>query len=133
MTVGDMPISAKVRNSSRILNFDDVSRSGIAVAQMAVDGLMLTALSYVALSFAIFLEHHEPGYVEYYLYLYPTIGAIVTMVFTFARSGVYNVFNAFDPISVLRVTVKRLVEVILLLTGCFFILKVSDDFSRMWL
>jgi Undecaprenyl-phosphate glucose phosphotransferase len=133
MTVGDMLISTKVRNTPRFLNFDDVSRSGIAAAQMAVDGLILIALSYVALSFAIFLEHHEPGYIEYYLYLYPTIGATVTMVFTFARSGVYNVFNALDATGVLRVTVKRLVEVTLLLIGCFFILKVSDDFSRMWL
>src|SRR6266849_5306354 len=98
MSVGDSLISTKVRNTSRIINFDGVSRSKIAVAQMAVDGLILTALSYVALSFAIFLEHHEPGYIEYYLYLYPTIGAAVTMVFTFARSEVYDVFNAFDPI-----------------------------------
>jgi hypothetical protein len=57
------------------------------------------------------------------------------MVFSCARSGVYDVVSAFSAFgrSLTGSTVQRLLEVMLLLTGCFFVLKVSDDFSRIWL
>jgi Undecaprenyl-phosphate glucose phosphotransferase len=54
------------------------------------------------------------------------------MIFGFARSGVYDLFDEFKRIGLLR-TIKCLVTVILLLTACLFILKVSDNVSRLWL
>jgi Undecaprenyl-phosphate glucose phosphotransferase len=131
MTVSDIPIARTERETERVTNFDKYSRTVITAVQMAADSLILTTLSFFSLGLVIFIQRHDG--IHYYLYCFPTIGASVTLVFSFARSGVYNVFNAFDHIRVLRSTVKRLLEVIFLLTGCFFILKVSDDFSRVWL
>src|SRR6266487_2858842 len=131
MSVSDITIVRKDRKSATTVSFDQFSRTAIAIAQMIADGLILTTLSFLSLVFVIFMQRHDG--IHYYLYLFPTIGACVTLVFSFACSGIYDVLNVFDRISVLRSTVKRLLEVILLLTGCFFVLKVSDDFSRVWL
>ena len=42
-------------------------------------------------------------------------------------------FDEFNHIAILRTTLNALCEVILLLTACLFILKVSDNVSRLWL
>jgi Undecaprenyl-phosphate glucose phosphotransferase len=131
MTVSDIPIARKDPKPFTSFNLDEFSRTVVAGAQMAADALILTTLSFLSLGVVVYLRRHEG--ISYYLYLFPTIGASLTLVFSLARSGVYDVFNAFDRIGALRSTVRRLFEVILLLTGCLFILKVSDDFSRVWL
>ena len=133
MTVGDIPIAGNDRKKSRIVNFDEFSRTLIAVAQMVGDALILAAMSYLSLNFVIFIQHHETQYIEYLSYTISTFGTTVIMIFSFTRSRVYDVFETFNRSTILRSTVKRLVEVIFLLIGCFFILKVSDDFSRLWL
>jgi Undecaprenyl-phosphate glucose phosphotransferase len=129
MTVGDIPIAGNDGKTSRTF-FYEFSRTLIAAAQMVGDGLILTTLSCVSLNFLIFMQHHDTSYIAYF---FPTVGATITMIFSFARSGAYDVFNTFGRYAILISTVKRLVEVVLLLIGCLFILKVSDDFSRLWL
>ncbi len=56
----------------------------------------------------------------------------MVVIFSFARSGVYDVFDEFKRIGIFR-TVKCLLLGILLLTACLFILKISDIVSRLWL
>jgi Undecaprenyl-phosphate glucose phosphotransferase len=131
MTVRDVSIEDRDRKVADSLHFNELDRTVIAVAQMAADGGTVMALSFLSLAFAIWMRRHDD--ITYVSYIPPTAATAVTLVFSYARSGVYDVFNASDRIGVMRRTFIRLGEVILLLTGCFFILKVSDDFSRLWL
>jgi Undecaprenyl-phosphate glucose phosphotransferase len=131
MTVSDIPVEQRDRKTAGTLHFTEFSRTMIAVAQMIADGCTVPISSFVSLSFAIFVQRHDN--VNFYLYAAPTVGATVGLVFGLARSGVYDVFNVVDRLGILRSTFRRLLEVMLLLTGCFFVLKVSDDFSRLWL
>jgi Undecaprenyl-phosphate glucose phosphotransferase len=131
MTVGDIPSAGNDRKRFRTFNFDEFSRTLIAVAQMVGDGLILTTLSYASLSLVTYV-HHETIHIEYLPYFVLTVGTTIIMVCGFARSGVYDVFDEFKRIGILR-TLKCLVVVILLLTACLFILKVSDYVSRLWL
>jgi Undecaprenyl-phosphate glucose phosphotransferase len=133
MTVSDLPIPGNGRSASSAFDFDRFGRTLMAVAQMVGDGLILTTLSYLSLSFVIFIQHHETKYIEYFAHLVATAGTTIIMVFSFARSGVYDVFESYNRFGMLKSTVKRLIEVILLLIGCLFILKVSDELSRLWL
>jgi Undecaprenyl-phosphate glucose phosphotransferase len=130
MGILEFPI---VRRDGRTVNFHEISRTGIAISQMLADGLILIALSYMSLSLAMFLSHHDPQYVEYYIYLIPTISVTLIAIFSFARAGIYDVLNDFSYVRVLSVTIKNLIEVIFLLIGCLFIFKISDNFSRVWL
>jgi Undecaprenyl-phosphate glucose phosphotransferase len=132
MTVGDIPIAGNDRKTSRTFNLDEFSRTLIAAAQMIGDGLILTTLSYASLSVVTYLEHHETTRLFNFLYFILTTGTTIIMIFGFARSGVYNVFDEFKGIGILR-SVKCLAIVILLLTACLFILKISDNVSRLWL
>jgi Undecaprenyl-phosphate glucose phosphotransferase len=100
---------------------------------MAVDGFTLLILSYVSLSVAILVGHHDPSYIDYLTYLIPTISTTLLMVFISARSGTYDLLNKVGYIRVLRSTLRHLLEVVLFLVACLFILKRSDDFSRIWL
>ena len=129
MSVGEIPLFEKDRTGKRFL--DETGRTFFAVVQMVADGIALLCLSYVSLSVAIVVGHHNPRYVEYYSYLFPTIATAICMVFLFARAGVYDVFN--DSLSVLRSTLKYLLQMMLVLVGCLFVAKLSDDFSRIWL
>jgi Undecaprenyl-phosphate glucose phosphotransferase len=132
MTVGDIPTAANDRKISTTFNFDEVSRTLIAVVQMAGDALVLTTLSYASLRLVTYIEHHETVYLFNFAYFASTVGASTIMICGFARSGVYDLFEEFKRIGILR-TVKCLLEVILLLTACLFIFKVSDNVSRLWL
>jgi Undecaprenyl-phosphate glucose phosphotransferase len=131
MTVGHIPTAGTDRKTFRTFNFDEFSRTLIAIAQMVGDGLILTTLSYASLSIVIYV-HHETIHVEYSPYFVLTLGATIIMICGFARSGVYDVFDEFKRIGILR-TVKCFVVVILLLIACLFILRVSDNVSRLWL
>ncbi len=132
MTVRDVPAPPNDRKISGTFNFDEFSRTLIALVQMVGDALVLTTLSYASLSLVKYMEHPENGYLFDFPYFASTVGATVIMIFGFARSGVYDHFDEFKRIGLLR-TVKCLVVVILLLTACLFILKVSDNVSRLWL
>jgi Undecaprenyl-phosphate glucose phosphotransferase len=131
MTVGHIPAAGNDRKTFRTFNFDEFSRTLIVVVQMVGDGLILTTLSYASLSLVIYL-HQEPIYISYLLYFVLTVGATVIMIFGFAGFGVYDIFDEFKGIGILR-TLKCLAAVILLLTACLFILRVSDHVSRLWL
>jgi Undecaprenyl-phosphate glucose phosphotransferase len=98
---------------------------------MAVDSLVVPISSFLSLSFTIFVLRHDG--IDFYIYVLPTAAATIVLVFNLARSGVYDTFNAPSPLGALRSTIRRLLEVVLLLTGCFFVFKVSDSFSRLWL
>src|SRR5713226_5170991 len=124
MSIGDISIAGDDRRTSRSPNVRESSRTLIAVAQMVGDGLILTMLSYLALSFVIYLQHHETRDIEYFSYFVFTLSTTIIMIFGFARTGAYDVSDPLNCAGTLRSTVKRLVEVILLLTACLFILKV---------
>src|ERR1700730_5063650 len=131
MTVGHIPTAGTDRKTFSTFNFDEFSRTLIAVVQMVGDGLILTTLSYASLRLVIYV-HHETIHIEYLPYFVLTLGATIIMICGFARSGVYDLFDEFKRIGILR-TIKCFVVVILLLTACLFILKVSDNVSRLWL
>jgi Undecaprenyl-phosphate glucose phosphotransferase len=133
MTVGDIPVSESDQKTSRPFRFDEFSRTLIVAAQMVGDGLILTVLSCISLGVVIFKQDHETMVVEYLLYFILTISTTIFIICASARSGVYDCFDTSNCIGKLRSTVKRLLEVILLLTACLFILKVSDNVSRLWL
>src|ERR1700730_1773299 len=131
MTVGHIPTGGTDRKTFRIFNFDEFSRTLIAVVQMVGDGLILITLSYVSLSLVMYV-HNEAIYIGYLPCFVLTVSTTMIMICGFARSGVYDIFDEFKRIGILR-TLKCLVVVILLLTACLFILKISDYVSRLWL
>jgi Undecaprenyl-phosphate glucose phosphotransferase len=130
MSVSEIPVP---RNSHGDIESQDVSRVWFAVSQMVMDGISLILLSYLSLSLAVFLRTHDKHYAEYIMYLVPTVATTVIIVFISARAGVYDPFNASDQIGVLKSTVKCLIQAILLLIAFLFVIKMSDDFSRIWL
>jgi Undecaprenyl-phosphate glucose phosphotransferase len=109
------------------------NRITIASFQMAVDGAMLIILSYASLSMTMHLTNHDPNRIEYLSYFFPTIGVTLLTVFTLARSGIYDPINELDILRLLGCTIKRLSHVIFMFIVCLFILKISDNFSRLWL
>jgi Undecaprenyl-phosphate glucose phosphotransferase len=133
MTVGDISTVRNDRKTFRILNFNGLSRMLIVAAQMVSDGVVLMTLSFASLILVIYLENHDTTHMEYFPYVSSTIGTTLIMIFSFARSGVYYVFDEFNPVEIMRSTVRCLTVVILLLTAFLFIFKVSDNVSRLWL
>ncbi len=132
MTVGDIPTGTVDGRTPRIFNFNAFSRTLIAAAQMAGDGFILTALSYLSLNFVTYPMPAEQ-HVEYLPYFVSTVGTSIIMVVFCARSEVYDVFGDLKRIEILRSTIKCFAESLLLLTALLFILKVSDNVSRLWL
>jgi len=132
MSIGDISLAENDRRTSRAPNFREPTRTLMAAAQMVGDGLILTTLSYLSLSFVIYTQHQETKYIAYFPYLLLTVGATMMMVFRFARSGVYDVSDAFNLGVIFRSTVKRFIEVILLIIASLFVLKISDEISRLW-
>jgi Undecaprenyl-phosphate glucose phosphotransferase len=133
MTVWDALVH-KDRNAVGALHgvlWSKSSRTAIAGAQMAIDSLIVPISSFLSLGFTIFVLRHEG--IHFYIYVLPTAAATIVLVFNLARSGVYDTFSAPSLLGSLRSTIRRLLEVVLLLTGCFFVFKVSDSFSRLWL
>jgi len=102
MTVGDIPIAGNDRKSSRTFNLAEFSRTLIAAAQMVGDGLILITLSYVSLSFVTYIQHHETVNIEYFYYFVLTIGTTITVIVGFARSGAYDVSDAFNCVGTLK-------------------------------
>jgi Undecaprenyl-phosphate glucose phosphotransferase len=132
MTIGDIPIAGTDRKTSRTFNFDEPSRTLIAIAQMVGDGLVLTTLSYASLSVVTYMEHHDIRYLFNFPHFVTTMGTTIIMILGFARAGVYDAFDEFKRIGMFR-TAKYFVLAILVLTACLFVLKISDNISRLWL
>ena len=131
MTVGDIPTAEIDRKPFGSFNFDGPSRTLIVVVQMVGDGLILITSSYVSLGLVMYV-HRNAINTPYLLYFILTGCTTTIMICTFARSGVYDVFDNFKRSGILR-TLKCLAIVFLLLTSCLFILRISDYVSRLWL
>ena len=131
MVVENIPIAANNRKTLSIFNFNDVSRTLIAAAQMVGDSLILTTLSYLSLRCVI--SYHANQQIEYLPYILGSIATTAIVIVFSTRWHVYDVFDDFKVIERLISTVKCLAKAILLLTACLFILKVSDSVSRLWL
>jgi Undecaprenyl-phosphate glucose phosphotransferase len=117
---------------SRIFNFGHYNRTLMAAAQMAGDGLILTLVSYLSYRLVLY-PNHQFEYIEYLPYFLLTIGTTIVMILSFALSGVYDILEGRNSVVILRSTIKCLVTVLLFLTACLFILKISDNVSRLWL
>jgi Undecaprenyl-phosphate glucose phosphotransferase len=120
------------RDISTIFNFGHHNRTLMAVAQMTGDGLILTLASYLSYRLVLY-PNHQFEYIEYLPYFLLTIGTTTVAILSFALSGAYDVLDGRNTVVILRSTIKCLVAVLLLLTACLFILKVSDNVSRLWL
>jgi hypothetical protein len=131
MSIGDISIAGNGRRTSRAPNVRESSRTLIAVAQMIGDGLILTTSSYLSLSFVVHTEQTE--YIAYLPYVSFTVVTTVIMAVRVARCGMYDVSDALNHSGILGSTFKHLLEVMLLLTACLFVFKVSDNVSRLWL
>jgi Undecaprenyl-phosphate glucose phosphotransferase len=132
MAVRSIPTAGNNRKTSENISSHELSRTLIAATQMAGDGLILTTLSYLSLWLTLY-QHYDIRYIDYILYTVATVLATIVMVVSFARSEVYDVFEGFNRVKILRSTVKCLAVVILVLTAGLFILKISDNVSRLWL
>ena len=132
MAVRDISTAGDDGKAFGISNFREFSRTLIVAAQMIGDGVILTTLSYLSFSFSIY-PNYEAQYIAYLPYFASTVGTTVIAICGFARSDVYDVFDEFNSFRILTSTVKCLIVVILLLTACLFIMKVSDNVSRLWL
>jgi Undecaprenyl-phosphate glucose phosphotransferase len=70
------------------------------------------------------------------MYMVATVIATAGILLRFAHHGTYNVFNSSHRahrIEMIKSTIKHLINAILLVTACFFVLKIGDVFSRLWL
>lgn len=132
MTIEDVAGAAATRGKFGIRGFGELSRIGIVIIQMAADGLTLVTLSLFALLVVIVPLNHLPSQ-RLLLYCVVTLFTVVITINRFARSGVYDVFDEYKFVPILQATVKGLVKVTLLVTAGLFVLKVSDNISRLWL
>ena len=131
MTVGHIPLAGKDGKTPGTFDFDESSRTLIAAAQIVSDALILSTLSYLAFRIVIY-PHQASDSVQYFPYFVSTSSTTMVVIFSFARTGVYGVFDEVKRVGIFR-TVKYLLLGILLLTACLFILKISDTVSRLWL
>jgi len=96
MTVWDALIRHKDRSVVGVLRgflrSNELSRTAIAGAQMAVDSLVVPISSFLSLGFTVFALRHDG--IHFHIYVLPTAAATIVLVFNLARSGVYNTFNA---------------------------------------
>src|SRR5438874_10655464 len=111
MAVEDTYAGERNGKAAGALYLTEVNRTTIAIAQLAADGCLVSFSSLLSLSLAIFVQRHD--HINFYLYVPPTVAATVVLVFCLARSGVYDVFNTFGRLEVLRSTFRRLFEVML--------------------
>jgi Undecaprenyl-phosphate glucose phosphotransferase len=103
-----------------------------AIGLMIADTLICGILSALVITFHI----HAFGNfstVDFPLYIGATVVTTVAFIISCAHSGVYDPLRMTSSAAPLRVTARRLFEVMLLLTGCLFLLRISDSFSRFWL
>jgi Undecaprenyl-phosphate glucose phosphotransferase len=132
VSIGQILSLENKRGVSRIFNFGQYTRTKMAVAQMTGDGLILILASYLSYRLVLYPKH-QFEYIEYFPYSLLTIGTTIVAIFSFALSGVYDILEGRNSAAILRCTIKCLVTVLLLLTACLFIFRVSDNVSRLWL
>jgi Undecaprenyl-phosphate glucose phosphotransferase len=133
MVIQDPALTHNGHNSDRSPRLGKMGRIGFSITQIAADAICLSSLSFVSLKWVICLQT-TTGILPAYLYLMVTGATNVVMILSFAHSGMYNVFDCtLSRVGMLHATARRVAEVILLLTGCLFVLKLSDQFSRLWL
>jgi Undecaprenyl-phosphate glucose phosphotransferase len=131
MTIDGIRARTNDRKILRPFNVSELSRRSIVLLQMLGDGLILTMLSY--LSFSIVTLHGNIGLPQPFPYVVSTIGITMIMIGISACSGVYDVFDEFKRIEVLKSTIKCVSAVILVFTATLFVFKISDNLSRLWL
>jgi Undecaprenyl-phosphate glucose phosphotransferase len=132
MTIEGVQTGTSTRTKSATHSFDGFSRVSIVVLQMAADGLALAILSSVSLLVATSPVEGLPAQ-RLLLYCVVTIFTIIVTINRFARNGVYDVFEDYNYVMTLQATVKCLVKVTLLVIAGLFVLKISDNISRLWL
>ena len=132
MTIGDVRAAPDNRKPLINLIVNEFSRTSMVAAQMMGDGVIMISLSYLSFSFVRY-THGEAAAIQFFPYAISTIGTTMIMIAISARSGVYDVFNELNRYEILRSTIKSIALVVLMLTAALFIVKVSDNLSRMWL
>jgi Undecaprenyl-phosphate glucose phosphotransferase len=132
MTLGDVHAATDNRKPIIRLIVSEFSRTSMIAAQMLGDGLIMIGLSYLSFVLVVY-THGEPASIQFLPYVISTIGTTMIMIAVFALSGVYDVFYEFNRYEILRSTLKSIALVTLMLTAALFIVKVSDNLSRMWL
>jgi Undecaprenyl-phosphate glucose phosphotransferase len=132
MTLEDIRTAGGEGTESETRNFYGLGRTGIVVAQMVGDGLIVVALSGISLFAATFpINSLTPNRIL--LYCMVTGVTPIIAINRFARSGVYDVFDAPRFLLGLSSTIKGLFKVLLLVTAGLFAWKLSDNISRLWL
>jgi Undecaprenyl-phosphate glucose phosphotransferase len=120
------------RQISSAPDFNEPNRRLLTFTQIVVDNLIMIASSGISLSFVIYLSHASAG-VEYLTYLGATIGTTSIMAIGFKFGATYQKVYEANRVLAVKSTMKCLTLVILFLISCLFILKISDDVSRLWL
>jgi Undecaprenyl-phosphate glucose phosphotransferase len=108
-------------------------RTIFAIAQMSADALICATLSFLVIALRMATDGDYSKYTNVHLYIWTTVAATATLIVSCAHSGVYDPLRLSSSAAPVAVTTRRFFEVILLLTGGLFVLKVSDGFSRFWL
>ncbi len=126
-------LSSRTQRDKPFVNYVRSNRTTFAIVQMLADGSTTVVLSVLSLGFAMLFGHHPFSELSRPLYVTVTLGATAALIVSFTRAGVYGALATFDYLKILRVTSERLFGIFLVLTGCFFVLKISDSFSRLWL
>jgi Undecaprenyl-phosphate glucose phosphotransferase len=132
MTIGEVRAGTGNRKPLIPSIVNEFSRTSMVAAQMVADGVIMTSLSYLSFMLVRY-THGDAALIQFFPYAISTIGTTMIMIAISVRSGVYDVFNEFDRYEIVRSTLKSIALVILILTAALFIVKVSDNLSRMWL
>ncbi len=116
-------------------NIEQINRTAFSIAEMSIDAFVLILGSVIALRLVMYLRA-PAAFRPYSVYMLATIIATAGTLLRFAHYGTYNVFNSSHRahcVEIVNCTIKQLINTILLVTACFFVLKVGDVFSRFWL
>jgi Undecaprenyl-phosphate glucose phosphotransferase len=125
------PLARYPEKSAR--NSEKCVRSAFIVAQMIADALCLGGLSAAVLAYETRLRLPAGSYFDWRVHFLATAAAVIALLTSFARAGVYGPLHPRTWSPVLATTARWICRVILALTGGIFILKISDSVSRFWL
>jgi Undecaprenyl-phosphate glucose phosphotransferase len=109
------------------------SRLCLTIAQMVGDALIFVVASVLVIVCRSLVREQYYRDLHPSLYAWATVLTAAAFLIGCARSGVYDPLPSSAAAAPLRMTARRLFEVLLLLTGCLFVLRISDGFSRIWL
>jgi Undecaprenyl-phosphate glucose phosphotransferase len=114
-------------------SFPENSRFFFTITQMIGDMVIFGTLSVSVIIGQTLLREDYYRDLHTTLYTWATILTTAAFILSCARSGVYDPLPISSPPTPLKETARRLIEVLLLLTGAFFVLRIGDNFSRLWL